>query len=92
MVAIGSPFGLEETITSGIVSALHRQITSPNEFAIDDAIQTDAAINHGNSGGPLLDLSGQVMGVTSQIESDPAAATASASRSRPIRSRGSPML
>ena len=69
-VAIGSPFGLEETVTSGIVSALHRQISSPNGFAIDDAIQTDAAINHGNSGGPLLDLQGHVIGVTSQIESD----------------------
>jgi putative serine protease PepD len=69
-VAIGSPFGLEETVTSGIVSAVHRQISSPNGFAIDDAIQTDAAINHGNSGGPLLDLQGDVIGVTSQIESD----------------------
>ena len=70
VVAIGSPFGLEQTVTSGIVSALHRQITSPNDFAIDDAIQTDAAINHGNSGGPLLDMSGRVVGVTSQIESE----------------------
>ena len=70
VIAIGSPFGLEQTVTSGIVSALHRQITSPNDFAIDNAIQTDAAINHGNSGGPLLDLSGHVVGVTSQIESD----------------------
>jgi putative serine protease PepD len=70
VVAIGSPFGLEETVTSGIVSALHRQITAPNDFAIDDAIQTDAAINHGNSGGPLLDLDGRVVGVTSQIESE----------------------
>jgi putative serine protease PepD len=70
VVAIGSPFGLEQTVTSGIVSALHRQITAPNDFAIDDAIQTDAAINHGNSGGPLLDLSGRVIGVTSQIESE----------------------
>jgi putative serine protease PepD len=69
VVAIGSPFGLEQTVTTGIVSALHRQITSPNNFAIDDAIQTDAAINHGNSGGPLLDLDGDVIGVTSQIES-----------------------
>jgi putative serine protease PepD len=70
VIAIGSPFGLEETVTTGIVSALHRQISAPNGFAIDDAIQTDAAINHGNSGGPLLDLSGNVVGVTSQIESE----------------------
>jgi len=70
VVAIGSPFGLEQTVTTGIVSALHRQITSPNNFAIDDAIQTDAAINHGNSGGPLLDLNGRVIGVNSQIESE----------------------
>ena len=70
VVAIGSPFGLEQTVTAGIVSALHRQITAPNNFAIDDAIQTDAAINHGNSGGPLLDLSGRVIGVNSQIESE----------------------
>ena len=70
VVAIGSPFGLEGTVTSGIVSALHRQMTSPSHFAIDDAIQTDAAINHGNSGGPLLSMSGDVIGVNSQIESD----------------------
>jgi putative serine protease PepD len=70
VVAIGSPFGLTETVTSGIVSALHRQMTSPSGFAIQDSIQTDAAINHGNSGGPLLNLQGQVIGVTSQIESD----------------------
>jgi len=69
VVAIGSPFGLEETVTSGIVSAVDRQISSPNGFAIDDAIQTDAAINHGNSGGPLLDTDGHVIGVTAQIES-----------------------
>ncbi len=70
VVAIGSPFGLEETVTSGIVSALHRQMSSPNGFTISDSIQTDAAINHGNSGGPLLDLHGHVIGVTAQIESD----------------------
>ena len=70
VVAIGSPLGLNETVTSGIVSALHRTITSPNNFSINDAIQTDAAINHGNSGGPLLDLQGQVIGINSQIESD----------------------
>ena len=69
-IAIGSPFGLEQTVTAGIVSALHRQITAPDDFAIDDVIQTDAAINHGNSGGPLLDFEGRVIGVNSQIESD----------------------
>ncbi|HEY8791632.1 MAG TPA: trypsin-like peptidase domain-containing protein [Gaiellaceae bacterium] len=69
VVAIGSPFGLEGTVTSGIVSALHREMTSPNNFAIDNSIQTDAAINHGNSGGPLLDAQGKVVGITSQIES-----------------------
>ena len=69
VAAIGSPFGLEGTLTTGIVSALHRQITSTNGFAIDDTIQTDAAINHGNSGGPLLDMSGKVVGVNAQIES-----------------------
>jgi len=70
VVAIGSPFGLEGTVTSGIVSALHREMTSPNHFAIDNSIQTDAAINHGNSGGPLLDSQGKVVGVTAQIESN----------------------
>ena len=70
VVALGSPFGLEGTITSGIVSALHRQMTAPNGFTINDSIQTDAAINHGNSGGPLLDSSGRVIGVNAQIESD----------------------
>ena len=70
VVAIGAPFGLAETVTAGIVSALHRQITSPNNFSIDDSIQTDAAINHGNSGGPLLDAQGHVIGVNAQIESD----------------------
>ncbi len=70
VVAIGSPFGLEQTVTTGIVSALNRQITAPNNFAIDNAIQTDAAINHGNSGGPLLDMDGSVVGVNSQIESE----------------------
>jgi putative serine protease PepD len=70
VVAIGSPFGLEQTVTAGIVSALHRQMTSPNNFTIDDSIQTDAAINHGNSGGPLLDDRGRVIGVNTQIASD----------------------
>jgi putative serine protease PepD len=70
VVAIGSPFGLEGTITSGIVSALHRDITAPNNFTITDTIQTDAAINHGNSGGVLLNASGDVIGVTAQIDSE----------------------
>jgi len=70
VVAIGSPFGLEQTVTAGIVSALHRQMTSPNQFTIDDSIQTDAAINHGNSGGPLLDSQARVIGVNTQIASD----------------------
>ena len=67
MIAIGSPFGLEGTVTSGIVSALGRTITAPNGFSISGAIQTDAAINPGNSGGPLLDEQGRVIGVNSQI-------------------------
>jgi putative serine protease PepD len=70
VVAIGSPFGLAGSVTSGIVSALDRQMQSPNGYTINGAIQTDAAINHGNSGGPLLDLSGKVIGVNAQIESD----------------------
>jgi putative serine protease PepD len=67
VVAIGSPFDLPETVTSGIVSALHRSISSLTNFTIPDAIQTDAAINHGNSGGPLFNTGGQVVGVNSQI-------------------------
>jgi putative serine protease PepD len=70
VAAIGSPFGLPESMTSGIVSAVNRTITAPNKFSISGAIQTDAAINHGNSGGPLLNMSGQVVGVNAQIESD----------------------
>jgi S1-C subfamily serine protease len=70
VLAMGSPFGLEGTITAGIVSALHREMTAPNNFTITDTIQTDAAINHGNSGGPLLDRRGRVIGVNAQIESE----------------------
>ena len=69
VLAIGSPFGLAGTVTSGIVSALDRTIQSPDEFGIDHAIQTDAAINSGNSGGPLLDANGRVIGVNTQIQS-----------------------
>jgi putative serine protease PepD len=71
VVAIGSPFGLPETMTSGIVSATNRTITAPNQFSITGAIQTDAAINHGNSGGPLIDVAtNSVIGINDQIESD----------------------
>jgi S1-C subfamily serine protease len=69
VVAIGNPFGLDRTVTSGIVSALQRQIQAPNGFSIDNVIQTDAPINPGNSGGPLINGAGQVVGITSQIES-----------------------
>lgn len=68
VVAIGNPFGLERTVTAGIVSAIQRQITAPDGFTIDNVIQTDAQINRGNSGGPLLDARGEVIGVNSQIE------------------------
>jgi S1-C subfamily serine protease len=68
VVAIGNPFGLDRTVTSGIVSALQRQIQAPNGFSISHVIQTDAAINPGNSGGPLIDASGNVIGINSQIE------------------------
>jgi S1-C subfamily serine protease len=68
VVAIGNPFGLDRTVTSGIVSALQRQIQAPNGFSISNVIQTDAAINPGNSGGPLIDGQGEVVGINSQIE------------------------
>jgi putative serine protease PepD len=70
VVAIGNPYGLDGSVTSGIVSALDREISAPDNTPIEGAIQTDAAINHGNSGGPLLNLDGKVVGVTSQIQSD----------------------
>jgi S1-C subfamily serine protease len=70
VIAIGSPYGLEGTATAGIVSALDRQITAPNGYTISGAIQTDAAINQGSSGGPLLDARGKVIGVSAQIESE----------------------
>jgi putative serine protease PepD len=68
--AIGNPYGLEETLTKGIVSALNREISAPDGSKITGAIQTDAALNPGNSGGPLLNEQGEVIGVNSQIASD----------------------
>lgn len=69
VLAIGNPFGLDQTLTTGIVSALGRTIRSPSDVPIEDVIQTDAAINPGNSGGPLLDSSGRLIGVNTQIAS-----------------------
>jgi S1-C subfamily serine protease len=70
VVAIGNPFGLDRTVTAGIVSAVQREIVAPNGYLIDKVIQTDASINRGNSGGPLLNARGEVIGVNSQIESE----------------------
>jgi putative serine protease PepD len=67
VVAIGAPFGLRGSLSSGLVSGLRRQIESPNGFPIRDVIQTDAALNPGNSGGPVLDLAGRVVGIATQI-------------------------
>ncbi|MGO9321867.1 MAG: S1C family serine protease [Solirubrobacteraceae bacterium] len=66
--AIGNPFDLERTLTTGVISALQREITAPNGFAINNVLQTDAPINPGNSGGPLLNVAGEVIGINSQIE------------------------
>ena len=68
VIAIGNPFGLDRSVTAGIVSAVQRRIESPNQLSISHVIQTDAALNHGNSGGPLLNAEGQVIGVNAQIE------------------------
>jgi S1-C subfamily serine protease len=67
VVAIGNPLGYDRSVTAGIVSAVQRAISAPNQFPIDHVIQTDAPINHGNSGGPLINSRGQVVGVTAQI-------------------------
>jgi S1-C subfamily serine protease len=66
-IAIGNPFGLERTLTTGVISAVKRTIEAPNSFEIDDVLQTDAPINPGNSGGPLIDATGKVIGINSQI-------------------------
>jgi S1-C subfamily serine protease len=68
VLAIGNPFDLERTLTTGVISALQREITAPNGFTIDNVLQTDAPINPGNSGGPLLNEAGEVIGINSQIE------------------------
>jgi S1-C subfamily serine protease len=68
VIAIGNPFGLDRSVTAGIVSAVQRRISAPNQLSISHVIQTDAALNHGNSGGPLLNAEGQVIGVNAQIE------------------------
>jgi S1-C subfamily serine protease len=70
VVAIGNPFGLEGTLTEGVISALGRSIPALTPFSIPQSIQTDAAINPGNSGGPLLNMAGEVIGVNAQIETD----------------------
>jgi putative serine protease PepD len=68
VIAIGNPFGLDRSVTAGIVSAVQRRISAPNQLSISHVIQTDAALNHGNSGGPLLNARGEVIGVNAQIE------------------------
>src|SRR5207253_7707743 len=67
VLAIGNPFRLDRTLTTGVISALQRPIRAPNNRLIEGAIQTDAAINRGNSGGPLLDSHGRMIGINSQI-------------------------
>ncbi|AEE49129.1 peptidase S1 and S6 chymotrypsin/Hap [Haliscomenobacter hydrossis DSM 1100] len=81
--AIGNPFGLDQTLTTGIVSALGREIQTESGFPVRDAIQTDAAINPGNSGGPLLDSSGRLIGVNTAIYS-PSGASAGIGFSIPV--------
>jgi S1-C subfamily serine protease len=66
-VAVGNPLGSERTLATGVVSARHRRLTAPSGFAVDEVIQTDAALDPGNSGGPLLDADGRVIGINSQL-------------------------
>jgi putative serine protease PepD len=70
VIVLGSPFGLEGSLTTGVISAVGREIQSPNGFTIENAVQTDAALNRGNSGGPVLDTQGRVVGVAAQIRSE----------------------
>ena len=67
VLAIGNPYGLDRTLTTGVISAKQREIQAPNGFTIRNVLQTDAAINPGNSGGPLIDAAGRVIGINSQI-------------------------
>jgi S1-C subfamily serine protease len=83
VLAIGNPFGLDRTLTTGVISALQRPIRAPNNRLIEGAIQTDASINPGNSGGPLLDSHGRMIGINSQILS-PAGASAGLGFSIPV--------
>ena len=89
-VAIGSPFGLPQTATAGIVSGTGRHIQAPDGFQIDRVIQTDAPINPGNSGGPLLDARGRVIGVNSQIATGGSGATAASASASPCPPTPSP--
>lgn len=77
VVAIGNPFGLDRTLTTGVVSAKQRQLQAPNGWTIDNVIQTDASINPGNSGGPLIDGAGRVVGINSQIATGGSGSTGS---------------
>lgn len=78
VVAIGNPFNLDRTLTTGVVSALQRELRAENNFTISDVIQTDAAINPGNSGGPLFNMFGEVIGINSQIASPGASSSSDA--------------
>src|SRR5215831_7243416 len=83
VLAIGNPFGLDRTLTTGVISGLERPIKAENNRQIEGAIQTDAAINPGNSGGPLLDSHGRMIGINSQIES-PSGASAGVGFAIPV--------
>ncbi|MDW5595971.1 trypsin-like peptidase domain-containing protein [Conexibacter stalactiti] len=84
VIAIGNPYGLERTLTTGVVSALQRQLRAPNGFTIQHVIQTDTPIGAGNSGGPLIDAGGRVVGITSQIAADGSSGTTDISFAIPI--------